>query len=378
MDRTVYEQSLVAMGLRRKYRKNYGLELVGGDANNSNGGKFYLKVPQSHISSVAAFIRGRENDDDDDDVGYMRGEFTRQILMTFDKVGTYTGEDLDLLLPLSKEAGGMLAPYFAGATRDSGAAPGGKGLVVQTFIESLFAFKPGNSYYSAYVCRNTLAIETQSLPHVLNLYHTYLTSELQYKRGRAKELGGILRKMFHAEESYLLAPPLSPCLPVMTLPLTSYFPGMGLLQRRDGELVAAGGNVLWESPEYRGIPGFNPETAQIEGPAGGSVTFEVTKHAFSQWLERGPGTGGNFPESGPGNKRKAMEYMVDLMRRSRQVRRQNRGMQVIRHKKPARYFTAEGWIFVVQENPDVLITCYFKGNIRAHGYEEMTRSVSQC
>jgi len=75
----------------------------------------------------------------------------------------------------------------------------------------------------------------------------------------------------------------------------------------------------------------------------------------------------NLPEYNPGLKRDSLLLLINLLRSSQPVERENRVTQLLKHGfRPADYRVARGWIFVIAAGS--LITCYEKGDIAQAGY----------
>ena len=125
-------------------------------------------------------------------------------------------------------------------------------------------------------------------------------------------------------------------------------------------------NLLWQDPGFGDIPGFS-----FRGESGvihcGSNTYTLTKHAFKQWLQRGPVRMRTFPDG----RADALQLLIDMVTGAKRVTRANHLKQFFKHGgKDANYLSSEGWIFVLEEG-DLLKTCYYKGDINQHGYTKI-------
>ena len=129
--------------------------------------------------------------------------------------------------------------------------------------------------------------------------------------------------------------------------------------------LVSGDYLFWNHPIV--IQPDRKHLARIPCPMGNIL---ITSHSLDQFMWRGERSevmNRNYPGCFT-TQRKAILVLYSYLRSAVEVSRQNFATQVVKHNGiPARYFTNQGWIFVIDEN-NTLRTCYEKGKIAKAGY----------
>lgn len=236
-----------------------------------------------------------------------------------------------------------------------------KDLVHTTFLESLAQYEVYKDSY--FICRTTVVIPESDFQEILKQYKSYLDKELNFHKKQVRKISKKLERLFDADSKIFVGENIRKKVRIMRM--RGYHDLHDQLPKKEGKFLPVTAPSLWEDNSFKGIKHFSARKNSAFIELENNLEIVISEHAFQQWRDRGAS---HFKEGWKGTKSHAMRHLIALLKTSSVVRRSNRVTQFFKHGKEAVYRTSQGWIFVI-EKPNTLKTCYFKGNIKSHGYE---------